>query len=360
MLELLGPAMSITTAALLARTSLRIWKAENKFLKWGGTGLAAFFSAAVSLISVIMIVGLFKLYARSAPALDLKVASTPEKIVRGHAISDGFCSGCHSKTGTLTGGLDVAEDLPVPIGSFVASNLTPAGQLSHWSDGEIFQAIRNGVDRDGHWLIMMSYTNAGKLSDDDTAAVIAYLRSLPAAGKQTDNPPDHLNLLGVVMLGAGMLPRGKPVSTGMASESANRYPNGPFFWNEVASGFIEGLVARHTSEFERRTRSVLGKDVLKRLRDYVVAHIDEPIEVSTLAKIAGRSPFHFTRLFTRSVGVSPHRYVVHLRLQRAVELVREGRSGLAEVAVCTGFADQSHLTRWVRRVHGVSLTELVA
>jgi mono/diheme cytochrome c family protein len=215
MLELLGPAMSITTAALLARTSLRIWKAENKFLKWSGTGLAAFFSAAVSLISVIMIVGLFKLYARSAPALDLKVASTPEKVVRGQAISDGFCSGCHSKTGTLTGGLDVAQDLPVPIGSFVASNLTPAGQLSHWSDGEIFRAIRNGVDRDGHWLIMMSYTNAGKLSDDDTRAVVAYLRSLPAAGKQTDNPPDRLNLLGVVMLGAGMLPKGKPVSTGI-------------------------------------------------------------------------------------------------------------------------------------------------
>ena len=66
---------------------------------------------------------------------------------------------------------------------------------------------------------------------------------------------------------------------------------------------------------------MLGKDVLTRLRDYVIAHIDEPIEVSTLAKIAGRSPFHFTRLFTRLIGVSPHRYVVHLRWQRAVELV---------------------------------------
>jgi len=64
MFELLGPAMSITTAALLARTSLRTWRAENKFLKWVGTGLAAFFSAAVSVISVIMIVGLFKLKDR--------------------------------------------------------------------------------------------------------------------------------------------------------------------------------------------------------------------------------------------------------------------------------------------------------
>jgi mono/diheme cytochrome c family protein len=217
MLELLGPAMSITTAALLARASLRTWRAENKFLKWFGTGLAALFSAAVSVISVIMIVGLFKLHARGAPAPDLKVVATPEQILRGQAISNGFCSACHSSTGTLTGGLDVAKDLPVPIGSFVSSNLTPAGQLSRWSDGDIFRAIRNGVDRDGHWLIIMSYTNAGKLSDDDTKAVIAYLRSLPAAGKQTDNPPDHLNLLGVTMLGAGMLPKGKPVSTGIVT-----------------------------------------------------------------------------------------------------------------------------------------------
>jgi mono/diheme cytochrome c family protein len=217
MLELLGPAMSIATAALLARSSLQTWRAENKFLKWVGTGLAAFFSAAVSVISVIMIVGMFKLHARGAPGLDLKVAVTPEQILRGQAISNGFCSGCHSRTGTLTGGLDVANDLPVPIGSFVSSNLTPAGQLSHWSDGDIFRAIRNGVDRDGHWLIIMSYTNAGKLSDDDTKAVIAYIRSLPAAGTQTDNPPDHLNLLGVTMLGAGMLPKGKPVSTGIVT-----------------------------------------------------------------------------------------------------------------------------------------------
>jgi hypothetical protein len=106
MLELLGPAMSITTAALLARSSFRTWKAENKFLKWGGTCLAALFSAAASLISVIVLVGLFKLYARSVPALDLKVAGAPEQIVRGQAISDGFCSGWHSKTGMLTGGFD--------------------------------------------------------------------------------------------------------------------------------------------------------------------------------------------------------------------------------------------------------------
>lgn len=42
-------------------------------------------------------------------------------------------------------------------------------------------------------------------------------------------------------------------------------------------------------------------------------------------------PFRFTRVFGRAVGVSPHRYVVHLRLQRAVELMRDGRYS---VTVC--------------------------
>lgn len=146
----------------------------------------------------------------------------------------------------------------------------------------------------------------------------------------------------------------------LVSESADDYRNGPLFWNEAASAFIDGLVTRHTSGLAYRARGAFGKELLDQLKDYIVAHLDEPIEVATLARIAGRSPFHFTRVFTRSVGMTPHRYVVHLRLQRAIELAREGRTGLAEIAAHTGFADQSHLSRWVRRVHGVPLTQLVA
>jgi AraC family transcriptional regulator len=144
----------------------------------------------------------------------------------------------------------------------------------------------------------------------------------------------------------------------LASESSDGYPNGPSYWNAAADNFIDGLVAHHTSGLETRPRGMLSKDVLKRLRDYIVAHLDEPIEVATLVKLAGRSPFHFSRVFTRSVGISPHRYIVHLRLQHAISLVRDGRSSLAEIAARTGFADQSHLSRWAKRVYGVPLTRL--
>ena len=111
----------------------------------------------------------------------------------------------------------MGKDLSIPIGSFVSSNLTPAGQLTHWSDGEIFRAIRNGIDADGHWLVIMSYTNAGKLSDEDVQPLIAYLRTQPAAGTATVDPPDQFSLLGFVMLGSGLLPTGKPVFTGVVT-----------------------------------------------------------------------------------------------------------------------------------------------
>jgi AraC family transcriptional regulator len=144
----------------------------------------------------------------------------------------------------------------------------------------------------------------------------------------------------------------------LASECADGYPNGPLFWNETGSAFIDRLVAHHLADAAKRPRGMLDKGVFARLREHVLTHLDEPIDVAALASIAGRSPFHFTRVFSRSVGMTPHRYIVHLRLRRAVELVREGRSGLAEIAASTGFADQSHLSRWVRRVHGVSPSEL--
>jgi cytochrome c553 len=153
-------------------------------------------AAVVSLVSVLTIAGLFKLHTRNAPIPDLSIAGTSQQIQRGQAIAKSFCNACHSKIGRLTGGVDMGEELPIPVGSFVSFNLTPAGQLIHWSDGEIFRAIRNSIDADGHWLTIMSYTNAGKLSDDDITAVIAFIRTQPAAGQQTPNPPDRLNLLG--------------------------------------------------------------------------------------------------------------------------------------------------------------------
>ena len=214
MLNALCLTILVVFSATTAFGAIRARRSKRRILKWGVASLAGFAAGAFALPAALMVAGLEKSQARHAPAPDIRVATTPGRIHRGQAIASAFCGACHSSEGTLSGGRDLGAHFPMPIGRFIAANLTPAGQLTRWSDGEIFRAIRNNVDADGHWLMIMSLTNVGKLSDDDIQALIAYIRNVPAAGRPTPNPPDELNPLGLAMLGAGQLPTGKPVFTG--------------------------------------------------------------------------------------------------------------------------------------------------
>jgi mono/diheme cytochrome c family protein len=223
MQDLIWQLLLVTAAIFLVWLSIRARRIGSRLLKWSGIVTAAALAGVAWGFLVLAFAGSIKQHRRSAPVPEVRVAGTAEQRQRGHAVVDSFCGSCHSKFGPLTGGMDIGKELTAPVGSFITSNLTPAGALRHWTDGEIFRAIRNSIDARGHWLTIMSYTNAAKLSDADIYAVIAYLRSRPAAGVMTAEPPDHLNLLGRAMLGAGLLPAGNPVFTGSLSAP----PKGP-------------------------------------------------------------------------------------------------------------------------------------
>jgi mono/diheme cytochrome c family protein len=196
---------------------VRLTRASNRWIRYAGAGFFILLAISIDAIAVVAARGIARQHAREAEMPTLKVAGTSEQISRGKAITESFCSGCHSRTGTLTGGWDISKDINVPLGKIVTANLTPRGPLPGWTDGEIFRAIRNSVDPAGKLLWIMSVTNAGHLSDDDIQAVIAYLRALPADGDQLSEPLDDFNLLGLAMLGAGLLPAAPPVITGKIS-----------------------------------------------------------------------------------------------------------------------------------------------
>jgi len=77
-----------------------------------------------------------------------------------------------------------------------------------------------------------------------------------------------------------------------------------------------------------------------------------------LAAIAGLSDCHFARAFKQSTGLSPHRYVMHRRVERAVELIRGTNLPMCQVALEVGFCDQSHFSRVVSRATGQAPREL--
>ncbi|MBV9562451.1 MAG: hypothetical protein JOY90_18710 [Bradyrhizobium sp.] len=79
MFELLNPTISIATTTLLCWSGFRVWRAQNRVLKWGGAALTALLSLVAASVSVLLILGLLRLHTRSAPTVDLKVVDTSSK-----------------------------------------------------------------------------------------------------------------------------------------------------------------------------------------------------------------------------------------------------------------------------------------
>lgn len=105
-------------------------------------------------------------------------------------------------------------------------------------------------------------------------------------------------------------------------------------------------------------RGGLSSGAMRRVREYIEAHIGDSIELAALAAVAGLSMFHFARQFKESTGVTPHSYLVRRRIERAQQMLAESDLSLSEIAFRTGFSDQSHLTRHFRQTVGVTPAEL--
>jgi transcriptional regulator GlxA family with amidase domain len=92
-------------------------------------------------------------------------------------------------------------------------------------------------------------------------------------------------------------------------------------------------------------RGGLPPRTVRRIREYVDAHLEQNVDLESLARLADLSLYHFARAFKKSVGLPPHRYLLERRIERARELLADTNMPLAQIALAVGFSDQSHLTR---------------
>jgi AraC family transcriptional regulator len=98
----------------------------------------------------------------------------------------------------------------------------------------------------------------------------------------------------------------------------------------------------------------LSPGVFRRVCEYIDANLQTNIDLRTLSEIAGLSIWYFGRAFKQSIGASPHRYLLHRRLDRARHFVANTNLPLAEIAIRSGFSDQSHFTRRFSQYFGLS------
>jgi AraC family transcriptional regulator len=119
---------------------------------------------------------------------------------------------------------------------------------------------------------------------------------------------------------------------------------------------VSHLIRRYSSKPNALPiyRGGLGPAREKRVRQYIQEHLDTPLSLEELARIAEISPNHFASLFRQSVGTTPHKYVVRQRVERARHLLEHSRLPLIDIAMRCGFQDQSQFTTTFRRYLGTT------
>jgi AraC-like DNA-binding protein/DNA-binding MarR family transcriptional regulator len=93
---------------------------------------------------------------------------------------------------------------------------------------------------------------------------------------------------------------------------------------------------------------------VRKVTEYMKTHLSERVRVGHLARLVGLSASSFRRAFKVSMSTSPHKWQLSERIQAAQIMLREGASSLAEVALATGFAEQSHFARVFKEIVGVT------
>ena len=155
-------------------------------------------------------------------------------------------------------------------------------------------------------------------------------------------------------------PQIEHISLALLSELIEGGHNGRLYSSSLATALATHMVKKYasTSSTILAQPHALSRRALKQVLDYIDTHLAHDLDLQTLAQIVNISTNHFAVLFKQVMGVAPYKYIVERRVQRARELILDNHLTIAQIASEVGFYDQSHLTRHMRRMLGVTPASL--
>ena len=206
-------------------------------------------------------------------------------------------------------------------------DLIPAGIPGAWEDGEASTVLLIGISPE----------------------------LLAAAAARAGLPGERIELAPQLQLRDARL---EHLAWALEAELRAEVPGAPLYGDSLGMAIAAHLVQRYRTcaPAPRAPDGGLSPRQLRRVVEHIEAHVDRRLALAELAAVAGASPSHFKALFKRSTGLPVHQYVIRRRVERARLLLQETTTSIADVAAQTGFANQSHLARWMRRVAGVTPT----
>ncbi|BAY86704.1 AraC family transcriptional regulator [Calothrix parasitica NIES-267] len=135
------------------------------------------------------------------------------------------------------------------------------------------------------------------------------------------------------------------------------YPAGKMFGESLATALVIHLIKHYSAwQVKLSSESVRGlsKSQLQTITDYINAHLSQNISLSELAGIINLSQYHFSRLFKKSTGITPHQYLTQCRVNRAKQLLSKTKLTITEIAFEVGLTNHSSFTRLFRKYVGIT------
>lgn len=123
-------------------------------------------------------------------------------------------------------------------------------------------------------------------------------------------------------------------------------------WTIQALAHIARFRDKHSDRPAASAKGGLPGCSLRRLEDFVRANLSKSICLEQLSDIAGLSKRHFLRAFQESVGASPYKYVLALRIEEAKRRLFQSADSITEIALATGFGHAQHFSTSFRKATG--------
>ena len=154
-------------------------------------------------------------------------------------------------------------------------------------------------------------------------------------------------------------PRVGALVAAVNAERAAGFPSGRLFLDSVEQALAAALVDGHAvrPRSSRSHRGGLGPARLRTINELVNAKMEGELTLAELAQSVELSPAHFSRMFRKSTGETPHEFVLRQRIERAKRLLRGAQARVLDVAVACGFKTQQHFARVFRQSYGASPTD---
>lgn len=154
-------------------------------------------------------------------------------------------------------------------------------------------------------------------------------------------------------------PRLSALVTAAHAEMAAGFPSGRLFLDSLEQAMAIALVNRHAVRHRpvQLYQGGLGAARLRRVKELVQAKIEYDLSLDEMAESVGLSTAHFARMFRKSMGETPHQFVLRQKIERAKSMLRAREARVLDVAVACGFKTQQHFAQVFRDLCKVSPTE---